>query len=280
MIKILILIVVLFLLNSTCLSAGEDNKNNTNDFNSYQIISAGTGNKYNLEAFKEVEIIKKNAVIISNIKELLLEKDIDISQIDISIYLDELATDSSLPKNKIKNIVDSHIISSPWIELVQSINDSEEIEIELKIDAGYVRLMMDLFSYRNEATIVKYFREIPLMDSACFHKIERAYISNEMFDDYEIFELVDAFECAPKPIRRPLLSLFESSPQTDLFPMTEFIYQTLDSCLSIAEKYYSELYPRLTLRALQILKGELNYEPMWWADVYEKTKLIQRCPKI
>lgn len=274
--KLSIFIVLLLLLSSTCLSA---EKNKKGDFNSFQIISVGTSNRYDLEAFGEVEIIKTHLNVITNIKKVLLKNKIDVSKIDVSMYVDELATDKNIQRKKWKSVDNSDTVSSPWIEVVQGINNYGKTETELKIDAGYVRLMMDLFSYKNESIIIKDFRAIPLIDSACFHKIERAYISNQMFDGYEIFELADAFKCAPKPIKRPLLSLFESSPQTDLFPMTEFVYQTLDSCLSTASEYYTELYPRLALKGLQILKSESNHEPMWWVEIVEKTQPMKRCPK-
>lgn len=277
--KLPILLLFPFILGYTCLSA---NRVNSYDFNNYQVVSADTGNIYDLQAFsEEVEIIKTHLAVVSEIKELLVENGVDISEINISLYLEELATDNSPPEKKQMSIEDSQVISSPWMELklIQTENNSVETELELKIDAGYVRLMMDFFSRQDKAIVGKGFQEIPALEQTCFNEIEKAYSSNRLSGGREIFELVDAFSCAPKTIKKPLLSLFISAPQTDLFPMTESVYQRLNSCLDTAEEYYSELYPRLALRAFEILESESSFKPTWWTEIVEQVDSVQICPK-
>ena len=269
------MLILLFLLGTTSVGFAQSQ---IPDFNSYQIVSASTGNVYELKAFDEEKIIQTNLEVISKVKNILIRNKIDVSKINILLYVDELSTDIKRLRTE-KNSINLQVVSSPWIELAQTINNSKTTEIELKIDAGYVRLMMDLFSYQNEAITVQGFRKIPYIDSACFKKIEKAYISNEMSDGYEIFQLANAFDCVPKPMRRPLLSLFESSPQTDLFPITESVYQKLDSCLDTAKKYYSQLYPRLILRGLQILESKSDPESLWWIEILEQLEPINRCSK-
>lgn len=280
--KSLILVVFSLIISSEYLKAAQEN---ATDFNSYRIINAVTGNELNLETYsKEVEIIKTNLTVTSEIRKTLVENGINLSKIDISLYFEGLFVSSLVDdydQEQISNqMSNDQTVSSPWMELTKTFLNSGEKKIEIKIDATDSRLMMDAFSYRGEAFTVKGFREIPDIKQTCFNKVEKAYVSNKMSDGYEIFELADAFDCVPKPMRRPLLSLFESSDQVFLSTMTELVYQKLDICSIKVQDYYSRLYPLLALRALQILESNSNPEPFWWMDIVKQIHPIQVCPQM
>ena len=269
-----------FLLASTFLSSEKVNP----DFNTYRIIVPQTRNEYDYDTYsKEVEIIQTNSYVVSLIKEYLFKNDIDISNINITLYLEELST--SRKGNKLKNTINpsSKIVSSPWMELIETTNFDGEVERELKIDAGYVRLMLDLFADPKEKFVTETFQEVSSLSQTCFRKIEDAYTSymtrKYLIYGRELFELTSAFDCAPEPIRIPLLSVFLSASQTDLFPMIEPVYQRLERCLPTAQEYYSELYPRLALRALQILESDSTPNNKWWTKVTKKIDPIQLCPR-
>jgi hypothetical protein len=64
-----------------------------------------------------------------------------------------------------------------------------------------------------------------------------------------------------------IFGLFDHSVHSQLF-----LY-----CQDEVKKYYSELYPRLAVRGLQILESESNPEPNWWTNVVDQIKPIQEC---
>lgn len=272
-------IAILLLLCSSCSNLAQANET---DFNSYKVINANTGNELNFETFsEEVEIIKAHLALVLGIKKTLLKNKIDISKVDISLYLEELSTSRNTSWRTNQSNSNSKIISSPWIELTETINKYGETEIELKIDAGYVRLMMDLFPDPENKVVTEKFQEIPVLNSTCFDEIGNAYTNyiTGFYRPYgrEIFDLVDAFDCAPELLKIPLMSLLISAPKTNLFPKTQSVYQRLDSCLSTAQDYYSDLYPLLALRAFEILDSNSNHKPTWWTEITEQIDSIQIC---
>ena len=63
--------------------------------------------------------------------------------------------------------------------------------------------------------------------------------------------------------------------------LSPFYFNVFDQlnryCQDVAKEYYSELYPRLAVKGLQILERQSNPELMWWAEIIDQIEPIQEC---
>ena len=82
----------------------------------------------------------------------------------------------------------------------------------------------------------------------------------------------------PEELREPLLFLFGQA-KLNSYSSIAFasIYELDYYCQNAAREYYSELYPRLAVKALQILESQSEYDIVWWKEVIEKVKPIKEC---
>ena len=144
------------------------------------------------------------------------------------------------------------------------------------------RLIYDLFS---EPSFNKLdsngFLEIPSIRSSCLGQVIRSYPSVRLNSpSLTLHEFRDSFDCVPEQLKKPLLSLFKSSEQ-DFIGSFEFpVFRELEyHCQGIAREYYSELYPRLAVRALHILSSESKPESKWWTEIVKDIEPVPECPK-
>ena len=83
----------------------------------------------------------------------------------------------------------------------------------------------------------------------------------------------------PEESREPLLFLFESS-HPGLGSYAQPVIDQLNYyCQNIAGKYYSELYPNLAIKALQILGSESKSKSKWWTEIVKPVEQTEECQK-
>jgi hypothetical protein len=285
--KLLSIAMLPLLLTSNDLKFAEQDLQNNRDY--YEVINATTGEKIEDKLYTEDRLIETHITAVSAIKKALANEGIDPSKVRILLYYDSLTVgDSSLPRMwQTKPHPDT--ITSPWLDLTKTVTNSGETTITVRIDVTAARLLKDLYSKPEDKSNEGSFLSIPTMKESCFRKIifeyqkaasetlglDAKWVANKTRKNYS---------CAPKKLREPLLSLFQSSKQeishiSMIFGLFDrsvhsqlFLY-----CQDEVKKYYSELYPRLAVRGLQILESESNPEPNWWTNVVDQIKPIQEC---
>ncbi len=276
-----------FLIGSSPLSCfGLDN---VADSNNYEIIDAVTQIKLQ-KVYARTDIIQMYLVATAAMKDKILEKETDISSINIALYyamfLEFSLPLANSPKEKWYPQRGERTISSPWLELTETVSVDGAREIEIRIDATgpkfvmdlfsdpYPRLIMDSFFNPNDRAITTNFLQVDPMSETCFVEATGSYKDVSIGGSTVIFP--SGFSCVSEPLRRPLLSLFLSSKQEFFLPFRPYVFDKLYECQDIAQDYYSELYTGLAIRALEILNSESEPEAMWWAGVLSQTDRHRR----
>lgn len=265
-----------FLISSNNSCFGQDKMTYSNN---YEVIYAVTGKKIGFKDYAEEPVLQTHHAIVSAVKKAFAEEGVDASAINISLYYADLFPGGNLPRKNRHSVSSKNTILSPWMKLTKTVSNSGATGIEIHFDVTHFRLVFDLFSESNDKTETNNFLEIPFVSSTCMKEMTEGYTDAvQNSEDRKVREIPDAFSCAPESVRQPLLSLFKSSPQDFVSPFVVNVMEELIfNCQDAARQYYSELYPRLAVKALQILESESNLEPMWWTKVVEQAKPIQQC---
>ena len=274
--KLSLLIVFPFLLGSTCLST---DKNNTNDFNSYQIIDIVTGEKKDPTSYTEEEVMQTYSFITSLIMKTLAKEGVDLSTVDITLYFAWMLGLEDSPKIKWLSTKDKQTISSPWMELTKIISSTGDTAFTIRLDATYSRLIFDVFGESKYETTAGNFLGVPLVKDTCFQKIVYDYLDAVASSENLIIRQVPkSFDCAPEILRKPLFNWFESSQLDFSGTFLFYVLKELDvNCQDAAREFYKELYSLLAVRALEILDSQLEPNPIWWRDVIEEIEPIKKC---
>ncbi len=282
------------LLASTPLKLTEEDIQNNRDY--YEAIDATTGEKIEERLYTDDRVIETHIATVSTIKEALANEGIDLSTVRVLLYYDGLTvSDSSLPRMwQAKPHTDT--ITSPWLDLTKAVTTSGETRITIRIDATTARLMSDLYSKPKNRSDKGGFLSIPSIKGSCFRKIINKYeiaflktfgrlippVSQDAKGAFKEFH--KSFDCAPEELKEPIMSLIKSSDKNFVgmgFGGLDFTTydQLFLHCQDEAEKYYSELYPRLAVRGLQILESKSNLEPQWWTEIIDRIEPIQECQR-
>lgn len=253
------------------------------NLNKYKVINATTlvehttGGAYTGEENEQTHIITTSAI-----KEALINEGVEPSAIEILLYFDYVSISDDLPQRQWDSKPKPNTISSPWLELTETVNSYGENKIVVRIDATYARLIYDLFSkHSSDTSNANDFLEIPSIRSNCLGQAIRSYPPVRLNSpSLTLHEFSDSFDCVPEQLREPLLSLFKSSKQ-DFIGSFEFpVFRELEyHCQGTAREYYRELYPQLAVQALKILKSSSELESEWWTEIVKDVKPVQRCPK-
>jgi hypothetical protein len=289
------------LLASTQLKLTEGDLQNNRDY--YEVINATTGEKIEEKLYtKEERLIETHIAVVSAIKKALANQGVAASTVKVLLYYEGLAIKDSWPPRMWQNKPHPDTITSPWLDLTKTVTNSGETRITIRIDATAARLMSDLYSQPEDKSNASGFLSIPSIKSSCFDKIiykyELAILTflgrippvtqdpKEPWQDAKEArnESRKSFDCAPEELREPLMSLIKSSAHSGIglaFGGLDFTVpsQLFDDCQDEAEKYYSELYPQIVVRGLQILESELNSEPGWWTEIIDQIEPIQKCQR-
>lgn len=275
------------LLGSTNLELAQNNINTRN--RDYEVIEATTGKKTdNIESYAEDRVIETHITAVSAIKKALANEGIDPAIVRVLLYYDSLFIDDSLPSRMWQTQPHPDTISSPWLDLTRTVTNSGETRIIIRIDATSSRLLSDLYSESADKSNISGFLEIPAIRQSCFSKIMDAHTTAFIKIVYQrqegsVFDEVGkSYNCAPKKLREPLISLMRESHGFGFggLPVSYNSLRNLNYyCQDEAEQYYSQLYPRLAIRGLQILESKLNSEPKWWTEIIDQIEPIQECQR-
>ncbi|NJL52214.1 MAG: hypothetical protein HC930_08335 [Hydrococcus sp. SU_1_0] len=201
---------------------------------------------------------------------------VDPSTVKVLLYYDHLIIDDSKPPRMWQVKPHPNTVTSPWLDLTRTVTNSAKNRITVRIDATGGRRLSDLFAKPEDIFNVSGFLSIPSIARSCSSRIISKYetakrerlkslgTSESKSEKWVVNEAQKSTKCAPEELREPLLSLIQSSDQpdriTDLFSLGVFGH-LVNNCQDEAEEYYSELYPRLAVRGLQILESESTPEP-------------------
>ena len=270
--RLSILIVFPFLLGSSHWKLTQNNIN-TKD-RDYEVIEATTGRKDTSQFYAEDPVIKTHIKATSAIRKALANEGIDSSQVRILLYYDPLAIRDDLPPRMWNSKSHPSTISSPWIDLTKTVTTNGETRITIRIDATAARLTRDLFSNPDDQQNMSGFLKIASITESCLMWMTEKYTETRYkVKDFDSASLI----CASKELKYPLLSLFELAEEGLVSLFLPVIYKLDYSCQDSAKKYYSQLYPRLVIKALQILKNTTKYDPTWWKTVIEQVEPIRKC---
>jgi hypothetical protein len=281
------------LLSSTHLKLAQNNINTQN--RDYEVIEATTGKKTdNIESYAEDEVIQTHTAAVSAIKKALANEGIDTSKVRVLLYYAGLTVGDSQPHRMWQAKPHPDTITSPWLDLTKTVTTSGETRITIRIDATDARLLSDLYSKPEDISNTRGFLSIPTIKNSCFRKIIFEYqkaVSETLGLDakWVANKTRKNYSCAPEKLREPLLSLFQSSEQkishmSMIFGLFDrSVYDQLFLyCQDAAEEYYSELYPRLAVRGLQIIESvdsKSNPKPKWWTEIIDQIEPIQECQR-
>ena len=274
--KLLGIAMLPLLLASSHLQLTEEDIQNNRDY--FEIIDAATGKKEERTLYADKPVIQTHIMAVSAIRKALADEGIDPSNVKVLLYYQGLTIGDDLAPRMWQNKPHPDTISSPWLDLTKTVNTAGETRITIRIDATASRFLSDLFPESANKSNISGFLSIPAIKESCFNKI---------FDKYEEYKASEALKishCAPKELREPLMSLFQSSYHynnwlsnwlSNFDPFGQLFYYCQDS----AEQYYTELYPHLAVQGLQLLESQLSPEPKWWNEVIDEIEPIQKCQK-
>lgn len=270
-IKLSTLIVMPFLLSSSHLELTESDIQNHRDY--YEVIGATTGKKEEAEVYALDEIVKTHAITVSALRKAMIKEGIDTSQVEILVYYDPLIIRDDSPPRIWNSKPHPDTITSPWLDVTKIKTTSGGTKITIRIDATSARVVSDLFSESEGKKNTNSFLSIPSIRESCLWWMTARYTEAK----FEGGLTPDNLYCAPKELRKPLISLFRSAkPSTgslDEPVIFEFVYY----CQDAAREYYSKLYPRLVVQALQILESKSDVYSQWWKRIIEQVEPIQEC---
>ena len=281
MISKLLSIPILLLLASTNLKLTvEDIEKIKNNRDYYEVIEATTGKEETSQFYAEDEVIKTHIEAVSALKKALANEGIDTSKVRIMLYYDPIAIRDDSPPRIWNSKFHPNTVSSPWLDLTKTITTNGETRITIRIDATAARVISDLFYKPEEKDDVGSFLSILSIRESCFLWIGNTYL-NAKFNSgtLELKQIPRSFDCVPEELREPLLFLFESS-HPGLGSLAEPVINQLDYyCQNIAREYYSELYPNLVTKALQIIKSESKPKSYWWTEIVKPVKQTKECQR-
>ena len=235
----------------------EDIKNNRNY---YEVIGATTGEKIEEKLYASQRLIETHIKSVSAIKKALANEGIDPASVRVLLYYDGLTIDDSLLPRMWQTKTHPNTISSPWLDLTRTVTTSGETRITIRIDATAARLLKDLYSedkYKESG-----FLSIPSIEQSCYFKVSNEYEKYDLDKKIAVNKTRKIYNCVPKKLREPLLSLFQTSEYTKIANFSSFSWgvhnQLFMRCQDKVEKYYEELYPQLAIRGLQILESEFD----------------------
>ncbi len=157
------------------------------DSSHYKIIDAVTGSELKFKEYAKYSTSYLYLAATAAMKKKILEKEADISKINITLYYARLYAVTDLPEEKWYPQRGERTISSPWLELTETVSVSGAREIEIHIDATesrfvmdlfsdpYPRLMMDSFFNPNERTIMTNFLQVDPMSQICLEEAIESY---------------------------------------------------------------------------------------------------------
>lgn len=291
--KLLSIAMLPLLLASNDLKLTEQDIQNNRDY--FEVIDAATGKKEERTLYADKPVIQTHIMAVSAIKKALANEGIDPSNVKVLLYYNGLTiSDDSAPRVW-QNKPHPDTISSPWLDLTKTVTTAGEIRITIRIDATTSRFLSDLFPESADKSNISDFLEIPAIKESCYSKLINTYQSvflesfysqrrpeskNKKSVDEEVRK---NYSCAPEELREPLLSLMRISPIYSVIPNIPLLYLTSfeslnDGCQNKAKQYYSELYPQLAVRGLQILESELPNNSQWWIKVIDQIQPIQLHP--
>jgi hypothetical protein len=280
------------LLASSHLQLTEKDIQNNRDY--FEVIDAATGKKDERTLYAEKPVIQTHIMAVSAIKKALADEGIDPSNVRVLLYYHGLTiSDDSAPRMW-QNKPHPDTISSPWLDLTRTVTTAGETRITIRIDATASRLLSDLFPESANKSDISGFLQIPAIKESCYSKLINTHESlfiqfvNSLRNPERknqksvVSEVRKNYSCAPKELREPLLSLMGISSSFgygSFFPplyLTSF--ESLNNrCQNEAKQYYSELYPRLVLRGLQILESESTNNYQWWIKDIDQIEPIREC---
>jgi hypothetical protein len=259
------------------------------------VINATTGEKIEEKLYTEERLIETHITAVSAIKKALANEGVAPSTVKVLLYYDGLAIKDSLLPRIWQNEPHRDTITSPWLDLTKTVTNSGETRITIRIDATAARLMSDLYSKPEDKFNASGFLSIPSIKFSCLEKIIHKYelpililfgrVPPVTQDAKEARnESRKSFDCAPEELREPLMSLIKSSDHSGILLAFGGLSFTVPSqlfvhCQDEAEKYYSELYPQIAVRGLQIPESESNPESGWWTEIIDQIEPIQKCQR-
>lgn len=248
-------------------------------WNKYKVINATTLTEHTGETYTGELNEQTHLITTSAIKKALIAEGVDASAIEILLYYDWMFINDDVVPVKQRLQSDNNTISSPWMQLTKTVSDSGETKIVIRIDATYARLIYDLFSESGDQYNTNSFLGIPSVQQTCFKQMTESYQTIKLSsEELTVGKVPNSFNCAPKELRKPLLSLFKSSLQEFSEPFLNHVAEELDSnCQNIARQYYERLYSRLAVRALNIINNEFNSDLHWWRKIMNQTKPVEKC---
>ena len=249
-----------------------------NNKNFYEVINATTGEKETSQFYAEDEVVKTHGITVSALRKALDRKGFDASQVRILLYYDPIAVRDDLLPRMWNSKSHPNTITSPWLDVTKIKTTSGKTKITIRIDATSARVVNDLFSKLEKQNDVGGFLSISPIRESCFLWIGDTY-SNEKLNNgtLELKQVPRSFDCVLEELREPLLFLFELS-HTGLGSLVELVIVQLNNyCQDTARQYYSELYPSLALRALQILENKSKPKPKWWIEIFKPVEQTEEC---
>lgn len=269
--KLLSIAMLPLLLTSNNLKLAQNDIDSLNK--DYEVIQATTGEKESPRFYAEDPVVETHIQTVSAIKKALTEEGIDPDRVRVLLYYDPIAIRDDSPPRIWNSKPHPNTITSPWLDMTKTVTTSGETRITIRIDATSARVISDLFSEPQERENVSSFLSIPSITESCLFWMTERYTKAR----FEGGLIPDSLYCAPEELKKPLLSLFKSSKNglgSFFFPVVE----ELDYyCQNSARKYYSQLYPSLTIRGLKILENESKPDSKWWRKIIEQVQPIQEC---
>ena len=271
--KLLSIPVLLLLASSNLKLTVEDIEKIKNNRDYYEVIEATTGKKETSQFYAEDEVIKTHIDTVSELKKALANEGIDTSKVRIMLYYDPIAIRDDSPPRIWHFKSNSNTVTSPWLDLTKTVTTNGETRITIRIDATAARVVSDLFSKIEEKDSANSFLSIPSIRERCFLWMIARYTEARFEGGLNPADLY----CASEQLRKPLLSLFRSTHSSTGSLAEPVIFKFGYYCQDAAREYYSELYPRLAVKALQILGNESKHNSKWWEKIIAQVKPVQKC---
>ena len=158
--------------------------------------------------------------------------------------------------------------SSPWIEVRASDRSSAKNPTEIHVFASDLRLMSDLYAWRNGLNTSVLISHMTTITQSCFEiaveqYVEAATTAQSTSVDTGFF---NNLRCSPTSLDEPLINLFELAPNAFRGSFLSSVLGTLDACRVSNQKFYSELYEALIVHSLSAWSNGSHSSEDWWID--------------
>jgi hypothetical protein len=294
--KLLSIAMLPLLVASSHLQLTEEDIQNNRDY--FEVIDAATGKKEERTLYDDKPVIQTHIMAVSAIKKALADEGINPSNVKVLLYYQGLTISDDSAPGMWQNKPHPDTISSPWLDLTKTETTAGETRITIRIDATASRLLSDLFPESANKSNISGFLEIPAIKESCYSKLINTYQSVLLESFYSQRRLESTnkksvegeargevrkeYSCVPEELREPLLSLMGISDiyiaKIDIPLLYITSVESLNNrCHNEAEQYYSELYPQLAVRGLQILENELTANHQWWIKGIDQIEPIKKC---